>query len=107
MRSAEVFRNRNLAGTLIETDQGRFQFTYDSNYYNDSSMPAISLTLPKSQQKYTSEYLFPFFYNMLSEGTNRLAQSKQLRIDEKDFFGLLLATAKYDTIGAITIKQIN
>lgn len=107
MRSAEVFRNGNLAGTLIETDQGRFEFTYNSNYYNDSAMPAISLTLPKSQQTYTSAYLFPFFYNMLSEGTNRLSQSKQLRIDEKDFFGLLLATAKYDTIGAITIKQIN
>ena len=67
MRSAEVYRNGNLAGTLIETDQGKFEFRYDSNYYNDSSMPAISLTLPKSQQKYTSEFLFPFFYNMLSE----------------------------------------
>jgi serine/threonine-protein kinase HipA len=107
MRSAEVYRNGNLAGILIETDQGSYEFSYDSNYYNDTSMPAIGLTLPKSQKTYTSEYLFPFFYNMLSEGTNRLAQSKQLRIDEKDFFGLLLATAKYDTIGAITIKQIN
>ncbi|MBN1597360.1 MAG: HipA N-terminal domain-containing protein [Bacteroidales bacterium] len=107
MRCAEVYRNGNLAGTLIETDQGRFEFTYDNNYYNDSSMPAISLTLPKSQQTYTSEYLFPFFYNMLSEGTNRLVQSKHLRIDEQDFFGLLLATAKYDTTGAITIKQID
>ncbi len=106
MRSAKVFRNGRLAGTLIETDQGSFEFSYDDNYYNDSSMPAISLTLPKSQQTYTSEYLFPFFYNMLSEGTNRMVQSKQLRIDERDFFGLLLATAKCDTIGAITIKEI-
>jgi serine/threonine-protein kinase HipA len=107
MRSAGVYRNGIFAGTLTETDQGRFEFSYDSNYYSDSSLPAISLTLPKSQQTYTSEYLFPFFFNMLSEGTNRTAQSKQLRIDEKDFFGLLLATAKYDTIGAITIRQIN
>jgi serine/threonine-protein kinase HipA len=43
---------------------------------------------------------------MLSEGTNRVVQSKQLKIDEKDFFGLLLATAQCDTIGAITVKQI-
>ncbi len=69
--------------------------------------PGISLTLPKKQLEYTSEHLFPFFFNMLSEGTNREVQSKQLKIDEKDFFGLLLATARYDTIGAITVKQIN
>jgi HipA-like protein len=29
-----------------------------------------------------------------------------LRIDEKDSFGLLLATAQHDTIGAITIEKL-
>ena len=29
---------------------------------------------------------------------------KQLKIDEQDHFGLLLATAAYDTIGAVTVK---
>jgi serine/threonine-protein kinase HipA len=29
-----------------------------------------------------------------------------LRIDEDDNFGLLAATAQYDTIGAITVKPI-
>jgi serine/threonine-protein kinase HipA len=76
-------------------------------YYNDNSKPGISLTIPKTQLTYTSEYLFPFFFNMLSEGANRALQSKQLRINEKDSFGLLLATAQYDTIGAITVKQID
>jgi len=106
MRRAEVYRNRSLAGILSETDSG-YIFTYDPEYYNDNSKPAISLTLPKTKLSYTSNYLFPFFYNMLSEGTNRALQSKQLKIDEKDFFGLLLATAQYDTIGAITVKQID
>jgi len=41
---------------------------------------------------------------MISEGFNRKLQCQLLRIDEKDYFGLLLATAQYDTIGAITIK---
>ena len=107
MRRAEVYRNRVLAGILSETDSGSFTFTYDSRYYNDNSKPGISLTIPKTQLTYTSEYLFPFFFNMLSEGTNRALQSQQLRINEKDFFGLLLATAQYDTIGAITVKQID
>ena len=107
MRKAEVYRDGILAGTLSETEGGGYIFTYDSAYFNDNSKPGISLTIPKKQLTYNSEHLFPFFYNMLSEGTNRALQSKQLKIDEKDFFGLLLATAQYDTIGAITVKQID
>jgi HipA-like protein len=43
---------------------------------------------------------------MLSEGANRKLQTRQLKIDKKDYFGLLLATAKKDTIGAITLLEI-
>jgi serine/threonine-protein kinase HipA len=43
---------------------------------------------------------------MLSEGVNKKLQSKQLRIDEEDNFGLLMATAQFDTIGAVTVKPI-
>jgi serine/threonine-protein kinase HipA len=107
MRRAEIYRNDILAGILTETDSGTYVFTYDSMYFNDNTKPGISLTLTKKQSVYNSGHLFPFFYNMLSEGTNRLVQAKQLKIDENDFFGLLLATAQYDTIGAITVKQIN
>ncbi len=107
MRRARVYRNGTLAGTLSEAEGGSYIFTYDSAYYKDNSKPDISLTIPKKQLRHNSEHLFPFFYNMLSEGTNRVIQSKQLKIDEKDFFGLLLATAQYDTIGAITVKQID
>ena len=106
MRRAEVYRNRIIAGILSETDSGSYSFTYDSGYFNDNTKPGISLTIPKTQLTHTSEHLFPFFYNMLSEGANRAFQSKQLKIDEKDFFGLLLSIAQYDTIGAITVKQI-
>ncbi len=106
MRLAEVYRNGELAGVITEDDQRRYTFTYDDVYFSDSEKPAISLTLPKSQKEYTSEILFPFFFNMLSEGVNRKLQSLTLRIDEKDHFGFLLATAREDTIGAITIKPI-
>jgi serine/threonine-protein kinase HipA len=44
---------------------------------------------------------------MLSEGANRELQSTLLHIDENDDFGILLATAQNDTIGAVTIKPIN
>lgn len=106
MRALEVYRNGTLAGTLTEVNRKRYIFRYNDTYFNDSHKPPISLTLPKTQQEYTSSFLFPFFFNMLSEGANRKLQSIQLRIDEEDHFGLLSATAQHDTIGAITVKPI-
>ena len=64
------------------------------------------LELPKTNQEYHSTHLFPFFYNMLAEGVNKQLQSRLFRIDEEDAFGLLLATAKTDTIGAITVNPL-
>ena len=107
MRKANVYCNTLLAGELTETSDRNFLFRYGDDYFNDLSKPAISLTLPKSQQEYYSDCLFPFFFNMLSEGSNRITQARLLRIDEKDHFGILLATAQNDTIGAITVKPVS
>ena len=49
----------------------------------------------------------PVFTNMLPEGANRKIVCRSWRLDEKDFFGLLLKIATYDTIGAITVKKYN
>ena len=106
MRIAEVYCNGVLAGVLTEENRKSFLFCYDIAYYNDNSKPAISLTLPKTQQTYSSEFLFPFFSNMIAEGTNLAIQSKYLKIDEKDILSLLGATASTDNIGAITIKIV-
>jgi HipA-like protein len=106
MRAATVYYNQITAGTLTEENRHSYRFVYDEDYFKNPALPAISLTLPKTQQEYRSEYLFPFFYNMLAEGVNRTLQSRQLKIDENDSFGFLLATAQFDTIGAITVKEI-
>ncbi len=105
MRKANVFYNGILAGELTELSPSEYVFRYDDAYFADRKMPAVSLTLPKTQQEYYAPHLFPYFYNMLSEGTNRALQSRLLKIDENDNFGLLLATAGTDTIGAITIRD--
>ena len=106
MRTLEVYRNRILAGLLIEADRKLYIFRYEDNYFMDPVQPAISLTLPKTQKEFSSSCLFPFFFNMLSEGVNRKLQSTQLKIDEEDDFGFLAATAHSDTIGAITVKPL-
>ncbi len=105
MRKARVYRNGRLAGYLYELDDRTFTFSYDPDYFLDKSAPSISLTLPKTHKEYHSDFLFPFFYNMLSEGVNRKLQNRQLKIDEKDFFGLLIHTSKIDSIGAVNIIE--
>jgi serine/threonine-protein kinase HipA len=106
MRQGAVYRNGELVGHLTEHSRKQYSFVYEKAWFDNVLKPPVSLTLPKTRQEHQSEFLFPFFFNMLSEGVNRRLQSTQLRIDEQDSFGLLLATAQCDTIGAITIKPV-
>ena len=106
MRRAQVYVNGRPAGVLTREDDGSYTFGYDRNYLQDPAATAVSLTLPKREEPYRSEYLFPFFFNMLSEGANKAIQSRILKIDGNDYFTLLLKTAHTDTIGAVTVKEI-
>jgi HipA-like protein len=106
MKEALVYRNNVLAGKLTLSNDRVYTFRYDDAYFLDNTKRSISLTLPKSKQEYSSKSLFPFFFNMLSEGVNKRLQCRQLRIDENDHFSLLLATAGTDTIGAVTVKPV-
>jgi len=106
MRVAKVYTNKILAGTLTENNDGSFAFRYADSYFYNPEYSSISLTMPKAQQEYRSKTFFPFFFNMLSEGMNKQIQSHIFKIDEEDSFGLLMATAKIDVIGAVTIEEI-
>lgn len=106
MPKAEVYNNGVLAGILEKPGSGTYRFVYDQTYWENPSLPAISLTLPKQQQAYESSTLFSFFAGLLSEGINKEIQCRLLKIDESDDFTRLLKTAGEDTIGAITVKEI-
>ena len=106
MRQAEIYFKGEKTGLLTQQDDGSFTYKYHELWMSDNSKPPISLTLPKTKQEYKSDYLFPFFFNMLPEGTNKHVVCKYMRIDNDDYFGLLLITARYDTIGAVTVKNI-
>ena len=106
MRQAKILYKNLEAGLLTQHDDGSFTFRYNDLWMNDVRKPSISLTLPKQQQEYHSNTLFPFFYNMLPEGSNKQWVCTQHRIDMSDDFGLLLTTAKDDTIGAIRAVKI-
>ncbi len=106
MRAVEIYRNGILAGVLTELTPDDYLFRYEETYFLDSSKPSISLTLPKSQQEHRSDSLFPFFFNLLSEGVNKQLQCRFHKIDENDHFGLLMLTTRFDTIGNITTKPL-
>ena len=107
MRKAIVYYNKEEAGLLTELDDGSYVFRYHDAYFANPHKPMISLTLPKSRQEYHSAHLFPFFVNLLAEGANLSLQSKNFKLDKRDFFGLLCATARYDAIGPVTVAQIS
>lgn len=106
MRQAIIFYKKKEAGILEQHNNGSFSFRYLGGWLANPENPSISLTLPRSQPEYHAEYLFPFFYNMLPEGTNRQNVCRINRLDPDDYFGILMTTARYDTVGAITVKKI-
>ena len=103
MRQGIVIYKNEEAGLLTQLDDGAFVFHYHDTWLNASDTPAIRLTFPKNRQEYRSSHLFPFFYNMLPEGTNKDIVCHDLRIDKSDHFGLLLKIAANDTIGAVRV----
>lgn len=105
-RAVKVYIKGRYAGILEEKNREHYSFRYDDTYYNDPDTPPVSLTMPKDKQEYLSPFLFPVFFNMTSEGDNRMIQARNLHIDEKDDFGILAATGHTDTIGAITVTPI-
>ena len=106
MRQAKILFKDQLAGRLVQQDDGTFIFNYEDSWLEDDSKPAISLTLPKGEKEFRGDFLFPFFYNMLPEGSNKEVVCKHNRLDKNDYFGLLLTVAKNDCIGAVTVVKI-
>jgi serine/threonine-protein kinase HipA len=107
MSRAGVYNNGMLAGYLEKLGPDDYRFTYNESYFADPSFPSISLTLTKTKIEHQSPVLFSFFTGLLAEGINKDIQCRLLKIDEQDDFTRLLKTAGEDTIGAITVKEIN
>lgn len=106
MQRGEVYRNERLVG-IVSKENGKYHFMYDQDYLNDPLALPVSVGLPLREESYTSSVLFPFFANMLAEGSAKTIQCRALRIDENDLFTRLLKTTASNTIGSITIKEVS
>ncbi|MEO8771330.1 MAG: HipA N-terminal domain-containing protein [Ferruginibacter sp.] len=106
MAKAGVYNNGTLAGILEKKNSETYVFTYTDEYFTNENSHSISLSFPKTKKQYEAKELFPFFYGMLAEGINKDIQCRLLKIDENDDFTRLIKTAGEDTIGAITVKEL-
>lgn len=106
MQRGEVYRNERLVG-IVSKENGTYHFLYNQDYLNNPLALPISVGLPLRQEGYASPVLFPFFANMLAEGSAKTIQCRALRIDENDLFTRLLKTTMSNTIGSITIKELS
>lgn len=107
MRNCKVFVHNVFAGILTERSANDYTFVYDDDYLNTPQCRPVCRMMPTNIKEYRSEVLFPYFFNMLSEGANRKMQSEILHLDRDDDFGILMETAQYDTPGAVTVEPIN
>jgi HipA-like protein len=105
MRHARVLYKGEEAGILTQTDGGGFEFRYHDEWVLHPARPAISQTLPKTTTTYSSTHLFPFFYHLLPEGSNKKSICFHLHLDENDDFGLLMSVSANDAIGAVQVLK--
>ncbi len=102
-RTAYISVRDRFCGTLQETDEG-YTFAYDKAYLTLENAVPVSLTLPLTEEIYTSNILFPFFDGLIPEGWLLDYASRNWKLDPKDRFGLLLVTCK-DAIGSVSIVE--
>ena len=105
MKLRVIYKGTLNAGVLWRDEYG-YHFEYEDEFISNESTFPISVNMPKSQKRYSSHRLFANFQSILSEGYNRELQCKALGIDLNDDWSLLAYTCEKDTIGAITIEQI-
>lgn len=104
MRSAKVYMYEQVAGVLIEDDEG-FHFTYEPEYLESETPEPISLTMPLKKETYSSKILFPFFDGLIPEGWLLDIAVKNWKLDIRDRMSILLATCM-DCIGAVSIEAV-
>ncbi len=104
MKQAKIFIYNNLAGILIEDENG-YTFSYDATYLLSENAEPISLTLPLTEKPYISNVLHPFFDGLIPEGWLLDIAEKNWKISNRDRMSLLLACCK-DCIGAVSVQPI-
>ena len=103
-RQAAVYVRDIYAGIVKETDEG-YLFKYDRNYLQKVEALPMSLTLPLTENEYSSSILFPFFDGLIPEGWLLDVASRNWKLSKQDRFGLLMVCCR-DCIGDVSIREV-
>lgn len=103
MKTGYVFYDNLFCGTIVQTDN-TFVFEYTDSWFEDHKTKSISLTLPKTQKKYESNILFPFFDGLIPEGYLLEVALKIYNINANDRMSLLLKTC-HNPVGIVSVKE--
>lgn len=109
MRTATVYVKGIPAAELTERETAWHTLMYELRYFPEylafKDGGAISVRLPKQKEPHESPYLFPFFESLLPEGEYARQICKEIQVDPRDRFGMLLALAGKDTLGDVTVRR--
>jgi serine/threonine-protein kinase HipA len=103
MRKAKVYMLKELAGFLVENENG-YSFIYDEDYITKPTAKPVSLTLPLQDKPHISRIMFPFFDGLIPEGWLLEIAEKNWKLNVRDRMGLLMACCR-DCIGAVSIEE--
>ena len=84
MRQCKVYVHDMEAGILQETDAREYVFTYGEDYHGEP----VCLAMPVRKEAYHSNHLFPYFFKMLSEGSNHQVLENPERTDPSSHVSL-------------------
>ena len=103
-RAAKILVNDVFAGVLTETSEGEYSFKYNAEYLANEMNNPVSLTLPKREEAYIADTLFPFFDGLIPEGWLMDIGVKNWKLNSKDRMGLLLHLCA-DCIGNVSVMN--
>lgn len=101
MKKARVLVNNKVAGMLEEREDGRYRFSYQTNYQG----APVSLTMPLEKKVYEFTKFPPFFEGLLPEGVMLEALLRKYKLNKNDYFGQLMKVGQ-DVVGAVTIEEL-
>jgi len=102
MRRGKVYYGKHLAGTILETADGTFEFTYDPAYVEAFPKQFITFSMPVRSESYVDNRFFPFFEGLIPEGWLLEIAAKTWKINSNDRMGLLLTCCE-NCIGAVSV----
>ncbi len=103
VETADVYKGDLLAGRLTRHGDN-IEFTYDTCYLSDTSVPDVAWSIPKTriETSATSGSVPPFFAGLLPEGIRLAGAVTSTKTSADDHLTILLAVGS-DTIGDVRV----